>query len=59
MQIYSILASITTVVSFVVFLGIVLWATSKRRVQAFSDAANAPFALPDEDAPRARSSSKS
>jgi cytochrome c oxidase cbb3-type subunit 4 len=39
-----------TVVSFVTFLGIVAWAWSKRRREAFALAANAPFALPDEAA---------
>ena len=48
MQIYSILGSLTTVVSFAVFLGIVAWACSRRRKEAFDEAASAPFALPDE-----------
>jgi len=51
MEIYSILASATTVISFVVFIGIVLWAWSGRRKAAFDAAANAPFALDDEDRP--------
>jgi len=51
MQLYSILGSVTTVVSFVIFIGIVRWAWSRRRAQSFSEAANAPFALPDEDRP--------
>lgn len=50
MEIYSILASVTTVVSFVVFIGIVLWAWSGRRKAAFDEAARAPFALDDDDA---------
>ena len=49
MEIYSTLASVTTVVTFVVFVGIVRWAWSGRRSRSFHDAANAPFALPDED----------
>jgi cytochrome c oxidase cbb3-type subunit 4 len=49
MHLYSILASITTVISFLVFLSIVAWAWSARREQAFAEAARAPFALPDED----------
>lgn len=49
MEIYSILASVTTVISFVIFIGIVLWAWSGRRKPAFEAAANAPFALDDED----------
>ncbi len=45
---YSILGSISTVVSFVTFVGIVLWAYSRHRKPAFDAAAMAPFALPDE-----------
>lgn len=48
MQIYSILGSVFTVISFAVFVGILLWAFSGRRKQAFDQAALAPFALPDE-----------
>jgi cytochrome c oxidase cbb3-type subunit 4 len=55
MHIYSILGSITTVISFVIFIGIVRWAWSKRRASAFAEAANAPFALPDEPPQRPRS----
>ena len=51
MQIYSMLSSAITVVSFVLFVGIVAWAWSGRRREAFRDAENAPFALPDEIAP--------
>ena len=51
MEIYSILASATTVLSFVIFIGIVLWAYSGHRKDAFDAAANAPFALDDEDQP--------
>jgi cytochrome c oxidase cbb3-type subunit 4 len=50
MNIYSIAGIVTTVVSFLAFLGIVAWAWSGRRRQAFEDAANAPFALPDDGA---------
>ncbi len=32
-----------TVLSFVTFIGIVIWAWSKRRTADFSDAANLPF----------------
>ena len=42
------LGSVITVLAFVIFVGIVAWAYSKRRKRAFDDAANAPFALPDE-----------
>jgi len=48
MEIYGILGTVTTVVSFLAFLGIVAWAYSGRRTAAFEEAANAPFALPDE-----------
>jgi cytochrome c oxidase cbb3-type subunit IV len=43
------LGSVITVLAFVIFVGIVVWAYSKRRKRAFDDAANAPFALPDEE----------
>ena len=55
MEIYSILASATTVISFVIFIGIVLWAYSGRRKAEFDAAANAPFALDDDDQPRGAS----
>ena len=45
----GILGSITTVVAFVAFLAIVAWAYSGRRKAAFDEAANAPFALPDDE----------
>jgi cytochrome c oxidase cbb3-type subunit 4 len=48
MELYSILGTVTTVLSFLAFLGIVAWAYSSRRRAAFAEAANAPFALPDE-----------
>jgi cytochrome c oxidase cbb3-type subunit 4 len=48
MQLYSTLSSLFTVVSFLIFLGIVGWAWSGRRREAFARAANEPFALPDE-----------
>jgi len=37
------LRSLATVVSLVVFIGIVLWAWSKHRAADFSDAAKLPF----------------
>ena len=40
-----------TVLSFVVFIGIMLWAWSGRRKQDFDAAALEPFALPDDVAP--------
>ena len=48
MEIYSTLGSVFTVLSFFVFIGIVAWAYSSRRKQAFDAAAQEPFALPDE-----------
>ena len=42
------LSSLMTVVSFVTFIGIVFWAYSRKRKRAFDEAANAPFALPDD-----------
>ena len=48
MEIYSLLSSVTTVVSFVMFIAIVAWAWSRHRRDVYRDAANAPFALPDE-----------
>ncbi len=37
------LRSITTVVAFVTFLGIVVWAWSRRNAEDFEKAANLPF----------------
>ncbi len=51
MNIYSMISIATTVLTFLAFLGIVAWAYSSRRRLAFEEAANAPFALPDDDAP--------
>ena len=48
MNVYSIVSIATTVISFVAFLGIVAWAWGRGRRKAFDEAANAPFALPDE-----------
>ncbi len=42
--------SLFTVVLFVIFIGIVLWAWSSHRRQAFDEAANLPFA--DEETAR-------
>ena len=50
MELYSMLSSVFTVVSFVLFVGIVAWAWSERRRDDFARAANEPFALPDDDA---------
>ena len=54
MEVYSTLASGLTVVSFIVFIGIVFWAYSAHRKGAFDRAAHEPFALPDEVAPARR-----
>jgi cytochrome c oxidase cbb3-type subunit 4 len=51
MELYTTLSSVFTVLSFLLFLGIIAWAWSGRRRAEFAAAANAPFALPDE-APR-------
>ena len=48
MDIVSVIGSTTTVVSFVAFVGVVVWAYSGRRKREFDDAANAPFARPDD-----------
>jgi cbb3-type cytochrome oxidase subunit 3 len=48
MEIYSFLSSAITVVTFVMFIAIVAWAWSRHRHDVYRDAANAPFALPDE-----------
>lgn len=45
------LRSLMTVLSLLVFLGIVWWAYGKKRSARFDEAANLPFA--DEDAERA------
>ena len=50
MELYTTLSSVFTVLSFLLFLGIIGWAWSSRRRAEFAAAANAPFALPDEDA---------
>jgi len=45
----SIIGSVSTVVSVVTFGGIVVWAYASRRREEFAQAAEAPFALPDEE----------
>jgi cytochrome c oxidase cbb3-type subunit 4 len=47
-NVYTIVSIATTMLAFVAFLGIVAWAYGSGRRQAFDEAANAPFALPDE-----------
>ena len=44
----TLLHIVMTVVAFITFVGIVVWAYSKKRKSAFEAAANAPFALPDD-----------
>jgi cytochrome c oxidase cbb3-type subunit 4 len=44
----TLLHSIMTVITFVTFVGIVIWAWSRKRTSEFDAAANAPFALPDD-----------
>lgn len=51
MNVYSMMSVATTVLAFAAFLGIVAWAWSRRRAAAFAEAANAPFALPDDAGP--------
>jgi cbb3-type cytochrome oxidase subunit 3 len=48
MALFTFLGSATTVLAFVAFIGVVVWAYSSRRKEAFEEAANAPFALPDD-----------
>jgi len=48
MNLYSMISMVATVLTFLSFLGIVAWAYSARRKVAFDQAADAPFALPDE-----------
>ena len=43
MDIYSVIASVTTVLTFVAFLGIVAWAYSRNRRADFERAASIPF----------------
>jgi cytochrome c oxidase cbb3-type subunit 4 len=50
MNVFSVIASTTTVLSFVAFIGILVWACSRRNTTRFDEAAQAPFALPDEPA---------
>lgn len=47
---FATLSSIITVLAFVTFIGIVVWAMSRRQTKRFEAAAQLPFALPDESA---------
>jgi len=51
MNIYSLVSIVTTVLTFLFFIGIVVWAYGRGRRGAFAEAANAPFAVPDETDP--------
>jgi cytochrome c oxidase cbb3-type subunit IV len=44
----NILHIVMTVITFITFIGIVVWAYSRNRKAEFDAAANAPFALPDD-----------
>jgi cytochrome c oxidase cbb3-type subunit 4 len=46
---------VSTVIPLITFLGIVVWAYSRRRKAAFREAANAPFVLPDDGPATVRS----
>ena len=48
MTIFSIISIAATVLTFLSFLGIAGWAYSRRQKAAFDEAANAPFALPED-----------
>jgi cytochrome c oxidase cbb3-type subunit 4 len=50
MDLLNELRSAVTVVAFIVFIGIVVWAYSSRRKKAFDEAARLPF-TEDEDLP--------
>lgn len=58
MSTWTFLSSLMTVVSLVTFIGIVVWAYNRKRKKAFDEAANAPFALPDDDAANATRNTK-
>lgn len=51
MDLVNELRSVITVVAFIAFIGIVVWAYSRRRKEAFDEAARLPF-TEDEDLPR-------
>jgi len=48
---YHDLRALITVVMFIMFIGIILWAWSNKRKQAFDEAANLPLSEPEH--PRA------
>jgi cytochrome c oxidase cbb3-type subunit 4 len=49
---YATFASILTVLAFLTFLGIAIWAFSRKRSDDFAAAARLPFVLPDEQVSR-------
>ena len=49
MNAYNVVNVVTTVLTIVAFFGIVAWAYGRGRRKGFDEAANAPFALPDEN----------
>ena len=53
MSVFSLVGIVTTVLSFLIFVGIVVWAYGRGRRNSFAEAANAPFALPDDADSRA------
>jgi cytochrome c oxidase cbb3-type subunit IV len=48
MDMATFLHSVMTLITFITFIGIVFWAWSRKRKPEFEEAANAPFALPDD-----------
>jgi cytochrome c oxidase cbb3-type subunit 4 len=48
MELERIIGSAITVIAFAAFVAIVVWAWGRGRKRAFDEAANAPFALPDD-----------
>ena len=58
MNVYSIVSIATTVLTFLAFIGIVVWAYSRGSKHAFDEAANAPFALPEESDESSRGNGK-
>ena len=53
------LRGLGTILVFVAFIGVVLWAYSSKRKQSFDEAANLPFADDETDAKRDEEASRS
>jgi cytochrome c oxidase cbb3-type subunit 4 len=53
------LRGISTAFLLVAFIGLVVWAYSKKRKKSFDEAANLPFADEDDEAGRGNGGSKS